>query len=555
MLIGKVVHLSKSKVLTRRAATYAAPLGVGWTNVFSKPEFSAFAEVFRVHGTRFASTYGALHKGEFISNGVSHSFGSPDQVVWDSQALSGDKYSRWQHDLAFFFFAIPIISNDGERGIRTIAAMIQALERQLTSSPAEMRKFHWSPIAIASRILGLVTAMALAPAGTIDNSNDVEVIGAHIWRCTAVLNLSVERYLGYNHAATTEAGLAIGSLVQGKSEAASESFANLINTLEVCTLEDGLWAERTPTYHIHMLILAEAFKRVLTSGSPDYVRFDVLTRRMRRALDVLIHPDGEIAIFNDAAVADAPAPSLVGVEGDKSSGLDILPVGGYARLARSRTVVIMDAGAMGPDAVIGHGHADFLSIEVSIGDQRLIVDPGVASVGVGDDRNWTRSAATHNGPTLRGREPAEFFGAWRVGHRGTARFCDIAVDNAGTVSVDAECDGYERWDGVKVGRLVKVDKRGRVTIEDRWSGDGGEPVVSFLVPVDWSVNRVAQNELRLHHHSGEEVTLRSEGCLAIQIEESRYFREGPMWERSATRLTMVAVGRRLRTTIGHRADD
>jgi uncharacterized heparinase superfamily protein len=367
----------------------------------------------------------------------------------------------------------------------------------------------------------------------------VATIGAHLWRSAEILRLTVERYLGFNHAASTETGLVVALLVQGRAQAARRSIANLVRTFECSTLSDGMWAERSPAYHVHMLVLVDAVKSMLDSASPDYRRLDELSKRMRFALAAIVHPDGEIATFNDAAVGDAPPPAAIGWSLAETPTSIVLPVAGYARICRVNTVVIMDAGPMGPDAVIGHGHADFLSIEVSIGQKRLIVDPGVASVSSDSDRLWTRSAGSHNGPTLKGREPAEFFGTWRVGRRGTAWFNDVTTSTSGAVSLSGECNGYLPW-GVTVRRGIMLEHDGRLTIEDRWTGgaDCG-PAVSFLVPAEWVVEQETATSLKIRHADGAAVTLRLRGGTVSNIESSRSFREGPMREESANRLVIT----------------
>lgn len=51
---------------------------------------------------------------------------------------------------------------------------------------------------------------------------------------------------------------------------------------------------------------ASASRRLTELGTTE------LGTRMRTALGKFVHPDGEIAIFNDAATADAPPSAAVG---------------------------------------------------------------------------------------------------------------------------------------------------------------------------------------------------------------------------------------------------
>jgi uncharacterized heparinase superfamily protein len=390
--------------------------------------------------------------------------------------------------------------------------------------------------------------LAVAPPDVLRRHQfELATIGAHVWRAAEFLGVTVERYLGFNHGAFTEAGLAIGRLVQGRTVLARRSVHRLVHGLERDTLRDGMWAERSPTYHIHMLILVDAVRAFAdASGSR---RLTELGTRMRTALGAVVHPDGEIAIFNDAATADAPSPMAVGWQPADTPAELVLPAAGYARVQRDSTVLIMDAGPMGPDAVIGHGHADFLAVEVSIGGNRLIVDPGVASITAGPDRQWTRSAHSHNGPTLRGREPAEFFGAYRVGRRGTAWFEAVSFETCGAVSLEGRCDGYRKW-GVMVSRAVRLDRQGRLCIQDRWQGrrNSGDSV-SFLVSGEWALEAVTDQEVRFRHLDGTAAVLGvATGSLQRPLAAS-HFIDGPTRPRPATLLVIAARDGEVATTI------
>lgn len=554
MLFGKIRHAVGSRLFGRRAALASPPTGFDWVSAFDNPQLRLFAKTFSVYGARFGETCHGLHSGEFVSNEVSYSFGSPSAVRWGS-ALNSPEFARWQHDLAFFFFAIPLISNEPEQGTSTIASMIRALEKQLKDDQSDFLKFHWLPIAVANRTLALATALALLPREVaLRNSDSIAVIGQHVWRSAEILKWMVERYVGFNHGATTEAGLAIALMVQGKSREARGSFDRLIRTLEDGTLEDGMWAERSPTYHLHMLVLVDALMSMFKGDSSDYHnRLSSLSHLMHLALAGVVHPDGEIAVFNDAGTVDAPAPSAVGWTPTGTPPTLILPAGGYARIERSNTVVVMDAGPMGPDEVIAHGHADFLSVEISIGANRLIVDPGVASLSAGPDRAWTRSADSHNGPTLEGREPAEFFGTFRVGRRGTAYFEGFSTTTSGAVSVVGVCDGYKPWN-VLVKRRILVELDGRLTIEDQWLSSRGisGASVAFLLDEEWEVMPQTESELKLCHRDGSTVSLRLHLGTFGKIEDSRSFREGGMRPRGATRIVIVPDDWRVSTVIDPR---
>ena len=175
------------------------------------------------------------------------------------------------------------------------------------------------------------------------------------------------------------------------------------------------------------------------SGCPALLRF----------LAALRHPDGEIALFNDAAFGIAPEPARSSVRGPAR------PRGRRLRLrARSRTTgyhvwrdgedaLFVDAGPIGPDYLPAHGHGDMFSYELSLDGRRVVVDGGTSTYEAGAERDWVRSTRAHNTVEIAGADQCEFFGAFRVGRRGRPRDVDgpgpprASTSPAGTTGIDA----------------------------------------------------------------------------------------------------------------------
>jgi uncharacterized heparinase superfamily protein len=80
-------------------------------------------------------------------------------------------------------------------------------------------------------------------------------------------------------------------------------------------------------------------------------------------------------------------------------------------------VLIADCGAPGPDDLPAHVHADALSFELSIGQQRVLVDGGVFDYSAGPLRDRLRGTAAHNTVQIDGADQSEVWSAFRVGHR------------------------------------------------------------------------------------------------------------------------------------------
>ena len=147
--------------------------------------------------------------------------------------------------------------------------------------------------------------------------------------------------------------------------------------------------------------------------------------RMVHYLPVVLHPDGEIALFSDSAIGNAPPPrdvisqaaNLFHVEPPRSDQAISRADSGYFRIGDVNDALIIDAGLCCPDELPAHAHCDVLSFELSLSGSRVIVDSGVYSYQELKWRNMFRSTSSHNTIKVDGLEQAEIWGSFRVGER------------------------------------------------------------------------------------------------------------------------------------------
>lgn len=84
-----------------------------------------------------------------------------------------------------------------------------------------------------------------------------------------------------------------------------------------------------------------------------------------------------------------------------STGLYVMSV------SNQQLQCVIDAGPQGADSA-GHGHADALSLNASISDKEVLIDPGTFQyVGEGSDRDRFRGTRAHNTLLIGGRDQAE----------------------------------------------------------------------------------------------------------------------------------------------------
>ena len=168
-------------------------------------------------------------------------------------------------------------------------------------------------------------------------------------------------------------------------------------------LRDGGHFERSAMYHAIILEdILDLINLAKSLGQPVPQSWTDAIARMRLWLQTMTYEDGRIALFNDAAFDIAPSfaevedyaariglPPLPPAE----HGLVCLKDSGYFRWKIGPALLVGDVGPVGPDYQPGHGHADTLSFELSLGPDRLIVDSGTSTYDLGPERLRQRSTA------------------------------------------------------------------------------------------------------------------------------------------------------------------
>jgi uncharacterized heparinase superfamily protein len=194
------------------------------------------------------------------------------------------------------------------------------------------------------------------------------------------------------------------------------------------------------------------------------------------ATDKLLHPDGQIALFNDSAFGIANDPgelleagrSLLGTTDERESGDGpwALRDAGYFGFRDGGAYVICDAGPVGPDYMPGHAHGDIFSFELSFDGRRMVVDGGVYSYEAGEMRRYCRSTRAHNTVEIDEQDQCEFWEVFRVGRRGRPTYVDWEPGPDG-FRLASRHDGYSRLPGSPSHqRSFTYDRSGRLDIED-----------------------------------------------------------------------------------------
>jgi uncharacterized heparinase superfamily protein len=424
-----------------------------------------------------------LLKGEFRFLNRVEKLGWPPN--WEEPELS----KLWRYNLHYFDWIWSLSYEEGREATQDWMARHDLNEGRTgwESYPVSLRLMNWCGF-----FFGRHATQIKADPGFRDL----------LWRSLFVqaewLSRHLETHLLANHFLENGAALVLaGGCFEGtKAERwRRKGLAILREQIPEQILPDGMHFERSPMYHSRMVYL---FVLLAQTGDEE-VRSRVLEplARMLRALRLLCHPDGRIALFNDSAwgIYNDPEELLrVGdalLKGSKRSlegGGDSFPDGVWA-LAEAgyyggRTTeghyLICDAGRIGPDYNPGHAHGDLFSFELTLQGHRVIVDAGVYDYEAGAMRQYGRSTAAHNTMEFEGEDQCEFWGAFRVARRAYPHNVVWTPGRDG-FRLEGWHDGYERLSGSPRHRRVFYwEESGRLEVLEGVEGKGAFRAVSRI---------------------------------------------------------------------------
>ncbi len=239
------------------------------------------------------------------------------------------------------------------------------------------------------------------------------------------LEANLETDLGGNHLIKNVKALLSASAFFAGRDAARwrrKGLRLLLAEIEAQVLPDGVHYERSPSYHAQVFADLLECRHALGEAAPRAL--DEVLQAMAQGAADLAHPDGGPAQFNDAGLTMAYASGecldvyrCLTQQEAAPAPVFAYPEAGYFGRREGGDYFIADCGRIGPDALPAHAHGDVLSFELSVGGERIIVDPGVYEYFDGAKRHESRAASSHNTLCFEGLDQAEFFGAFRCGRR------------------------------------------------------------------------------------------------------------------------------------------
>ncbi len=170
--------------------------------------------------------------------------------------------------------------------------------------------------------------------------------------------------------------------------------------------------------------------------------------------------------------------------GSPAGRREVFPDAGLAcvRTDDERLALLMDFGPLGFPAPAGHGHADSLSVWLSVEDEYFLVDSGTYAYHSHPEwREYFRSTAAHNTACVDSESQSKMSGRFLWSAKANTRLLQF-TSNAQMVTIEAEHDGYLRLpEPVVHRRTVNFDRlSGGISILDSFRGTGRHKIELFF---------------------------------------------------------------------------
>lgn len=245
----------------------------------------------------------------------------------------------------------------------------------------------------------------------------------------------------------------------------ARGFENLRQAIAGALLDDGGVATRNPHEQMRALAaLTRAGRALHDAHQPLPPSLPPALDGLRATLALLRHGDGRLGCFNGGSEGSAAliAELLDGAPLDMASAF--APDWRYGRMAAGRSVVLADGGGPPAGAFATGAHAAPLAFEFSHGDQRIIVNGGVARRRGAEWIDAARRTAAHATLEIGDSDAGTILGGAagrRLGPRLFGGNAEAALDAAaGGVWLEGRHDLYAARFGVTHQRRLFLDPSG-----------------------------------------------------------------------------------------------
>jgi hypothetical protein len=468
---------------------------------------------------------------------------SPDQYCFDiSYRARAGREIKHVWEINRLQFLVPLAVHARLTGDSRISKLVLGIISSWMQGNPPYRGVNWvSGVELALRAISVAVALSIVGLDKIEHAGRIKIerfFAAHLFWLRRFPSLHSSEN---NHRIAELVGSLICRAVAPEIEPEENSRADLdqlMIQLESQVLQDGIGAEQSPTYAAFSIELALVSFFSL-NVAPEQLPASVRERLLAWVDHVqwISSPAGDVPMIGDCddgkvVGIEGPAGPLYVVSiaecvGDYLNHPGVLPsrryidlrdtlllppkaastplsktpligmkawkIGGYSvwrERPSSPVVLVFDHGPLGYLSIAAHGHADALSVWLSVGNTPVIVDAGTYVYNSSPLwRERFRSSMVHNTLSVSGVSSSSMSGPFNWAAKAKVRL--VSGSASKPREVVAEHDGYLRQFGVRHRRSVFMSSEGRVTIADELIGRSDPlPVqISFLINPRLSVRR------------------------------------------------------------------
>jgi len=498
---------------------------------------------------------------------------SPDEYCFDvSYRARAGREVKHVWEINRLQFLVPLAVHARLTGDPEVGKLVLGIIFSWMQGNRPYRGVNWtSGVELSLRAISVAIALSIVGLEEIDNSDLIDIerfFAAHLFWLERYPSLHSSEN---NHRIAELAGALICMVVApgiAPDRNLGRGLDQLMIQLEHQILQDGVGAEQSPTYaafSIELALIALLSLNLTPGQLPAAVRERLLA--WADHVQWMSSSAGDVPMIGDcddgkvigmegsdeppyvASIAECVADYLNGPVNLPSRryldlrdalffpprlftippptapivGAKTWKMGGYTvwrQRPASPIVLVFDHGPVGYLSIAAHGHADALSVWLSVGDTPVIVDAGTYVYNSAPLwRERFRSSIIHNTLSISGVSSSSTSGPFNWAAKADARLVSDPASN--THEVAAEHDGYLNKFGVRHRRRVSLSDKGSVTIADELIG-GSDPLpvqISFLINPHLSVR---PNDKRRHSILVEDagrpiVEFRHDGVLEPHI--------------------------------------
>ena len=504
-------------------------------------------------------------------------------------------------------FLVPLAADAALKNHDNSALLTGMIESWMAGNPPFFGPSWISGIEVALRIISVALALSITGIDCLDSntrSASLRFLFAHIdWiRRFPSLHSSAN-----NHRIAELAGLIVGSIMApgfpGAVALRESSWRALLAEIDRQIYPDGVGAEQSPGYTAfsielfllaatalgrerglpvatverlsawseHSLWLMDTGAKVPAIGDFDDCRAIATTQapEPKYVASVVAAVSGCLGRPDLAPPAKDPSIRDVILASARTSpaqriGMRTFMSGGYSvfrGVQKAPVVLTFDHGPIGYLSIAAHGHADTLSIWLSVGNQPVIVDAGTYLYHSNRNvRDLFRDTVVHNTLSLDGVGSSRPSGPFNWASKANASL--ISAERTPVSRVVGEHDGYVAQHGVRHRRTVEFDDASQFKIIDELVGAGTNRSVTVSLLLDPACQSTVEPDrtgILVTHNDRQLIRIAIAGPLrarvvrgdeeaglgwlspsfGVRVPTDQILLEGHLWEPSAITISVL----------------